>query len=153
VEDYLHAHAGDGGSTLTEFVCPQGHAFTDDEAFCAVCGYERVPALVIPEPGESEMRRVIQLDPRGKPLGVEYSGGSLFALFFFVAAPIALVVGLVVLHAFVTIPRVHGVDHQETIGILVILSLTIVVTALLCFCGYVVEMLRELAFRSRRVES
>lgn len=74
----------------------------------------------------------------------------MFALFFFGAATAGFVVSLIVLHEFVTIPRQHGVDHQETIGILVILSLAIVITALLCFCGYVVEMLREIAFRIRR---
>jgi hypothetical protein len=150
-EIQLHAIASGERSSLTEALCPQGHPVTDDEAFCSVCGYEKVPAEEIAtDLGESEMRRALRLDPQALPVEDEFAGASMFAMLLYFAAFVALLLGMVVLHEYVTIIRSRGVDRLETIWIIVIVSLTLVTVALLSFCGYVIDMLRELAFRSRR---
>jgi hypothetical protein len=60
------------------------------------------------------------------------------------------VLGLLVLREYTVIRRVHGLDRPEIVGIMVIVALTVIVTSVLCFCGYVIDMVRLLASRSAR---
>jgi len=105
----------------------------DSDTFCSICGYERVSDEIASADPESDNQRFV--------------GASLWSTLCYIGAIVTLLLGVVALIEFSSIPRIGGVDRQEWIGILTIIGITFFIITVLCSLGYLLDMVLVLVER------
>jgi len=113
--------------------CPLGHEMADEDAFCSICGYERISDEVAPVDPESDTQR--------------FDGASLWSTFCYVGAIATLLLGVVAIIEFSSIPRIGSIDRQEWVGMLTIIGITLFIITVLCSLGYLLDMVLVLVGR------